>query len=349
MSAAGEKPFDPTPARRRRARREGNVARSNEITSIAAFAAALLAVTAAAALAADAAIAALRDVIAHVSAAASVARRADVIAVSPALRYVASFALLPLTAAACAGSAVALVQVGGLRFSGVRFDPKRLDPVAGLKRMVGGEAVVAAARAVLGLGAAVLAVLPVVREAIASAGTLGSSGAAMALVASAALRVCGAVLCVGGMFAVADYVLVRRRWLRGLRMSLDEVRRDAKENDGDPQARARRKSVHRGIVRGGIGRVREASFVVVNPEHVAVALRYAPPEVPVPEILVRALDDAALRVKVLARELAIPIVEDVALARALYAQGEAGSTIPPATYVAVALVVAALARDGLLT
>ena len=349
MSAGGEKPFDPTPARRRRARREGNVARSNEVTGVAAFAAALLAVTAAVPLAAAAASVALHDVAAHALPNVSSALSAGGIVISPALAFVAVFALLPAGAAACAGSAVALAQVGGLRFSGVRIDPKRLNPVAGLKRMVGGEAAVAALRAVLALGAAMLAVLPVVRDALASASAFGSAGAALALVSSAALRVCGVALCVGGVFAVSDYVLVRRRWLRGLRMSLDEVRRDAKESDGDPQARARRKSVHRGIVRGGIGRIREASFVVVNPEHVAVALRYVPPEVPVPEILVRAFDDAALQVKALARELAIPIVEDVALARQLYAQGEAGRAIPSETYVAVALVVAALARDGLLT
>ncbi len=92
-----------------------------------------------------------------------------------------------------------------------------------------------------------------------------------------------AAFAVGAVFAVADYALARRRWLRGLRMSLDEIKRDAKENEGDPQARARaqdRSSLDRRAARSA--RTREASFVVVNPKHVAVALRYAPPEVPVP-------------------------------------------------------------------
>jgi flagellar biosynthetic protein FlhB len=167
-------------------------------------------------------------------------------------------------------------------------------------------------------------------------------------VATAALRACAAALAVGAAFAVADYALARRRWLRGLRMSFDELKRDAKENDGDPHARARRKSAHRTMVRGAVGRTREASFVVVNPTHVAVALRYAPPAVPVPEILVRALDDAALRVRAIAREHRIPLIEDVALARLLYAQGESGRAIPPDAYVAVAQLVAVLAREGLL-
>jgi flagellar biosynthesis protein FlhB len=69
--------------------------------------------------------------------------------------------------------------------------------------------------------------------------------------------------------------------------------------------------------------------------------------VPVPEVLVRALDEGALAVKALAREHGIPIVEDVALARLLYAQGETGRAIPPEAYVAVAQVVAALAASEL--
>jgi len=97
-----------------------------------------------------------------------------------------------------------------------------------------------------------------------------------------------------------------------------------------------------------VSRVAQASFVVVNPSHVAVALRYAPPAVPVPEILVRALDELALRVRTLARQHGIPLIEDVALARLLYAGGENGRPIPPETFVAVAQIVAALAREGLL-
>jgi flagellar biosynthesis protein FlhB len=151
------------------------------------------------------------------------------------------------------------------------------------------------------------------------------------------------------VFALADFALARRRWLRGLKMSFDELKRDAKENDGDPQTRARRKSAYRAVVRGALGRTREASFVVVNPAHVAVAIRYAPPAIAVPEILVRALDDAALRVKALAREHGVPVVEDVALARLLFAHGESGRAIPPDAYVAVAQIIASLAREGVLT
>lgn len=347
MSSAEDKRFDATPARRARARREGNAARSSEVSSIAAFGAAVLAAAAAVPLAAAGAAAAVHETI--VLASASAGRGRDVVPdISWSLAVLAFGALLPMAVAACAGGFASLAQSGGLHVAGVHADLKRLDPVAGVKRMFGGEAVVAAARAVLAFGVALLATVPLAREVVAAGTVTASPGAAAHLVAFAALRACGAALAVGGVMAVADYALARRRWLRGLKMSFDEMRRDAKENDGDPQARARRKSAHRAVVRGAIGRVREASFVVVNPTHVAVALKYAPPAVPVPEILVRAVDDAALRVRSLARELGIPVVEDVALARLLYAQGESGRPIPPGAYVAVAQLVAALAREGVL-
>jgi flagellar biosynthesis protein FlhB len=337
VSGADDKRFDATPSRRERAKREGNVAQSAELNGMAAFGAATVVTMLVVPLGASAVVAAVRDVSAH-----PLGRKT-----STALATVALAALMPLAAAAIAGTTASLLQRGGFHVVGVKFEPKRLDALGGLKRMVGGETLVAVARAAIGFAAAFAAIAPTLREVVGAGVVLGTPAAAAGLVASAALRACAAALAVGVAFAVADYALARRRWLRGLKMSLHEIKRDAKENEGDPQARARRKGTHRAIVRGAIGRAREASFVVVNPTHVAVALRYAPPNVPVPEILVRALDDAALRVRAIARECEIPIVEDVALARLLYAQGENGRAIPADAYVAVAQVIAELARAGL--
>jgi len=339
VSGSDDKRFDATPSRRQRAKREGNVAQSAELNGIAACGAATLVTMLAVPLGGSAVAAALREIAAH-----PLGRKA-----STALAGVALAALLPLAAAAIAGTTASLLQRGGLHVVGVKFEPKRLDAVAGLKRMVGGETAVAVARAAVGFIAALAAIAPSLRDVVGAGVVLGTPAAAAGLVGSAALHACAAALAVGLAFAVADYTLARRRWLRSLKMSLHEIKRDAKENEGDPQARARRKGTHRAIVRGTIGRAREASFIVVNPTRVAVALRYDPPSVPVPQILVRALDDAALRVRTIAHECNIPIVQDVALARLLYAQGENGRAIPADAYVAVAQVIAELARGGLLS
>jgi flagellar biosynthesis protein FlhB len=333
VSAASDKPFEATPSRRARARRDGNVARSAEAGSVAAFAAALAAATFAVPLAASAAGATLHFGTLH-------PREMDPFA----LAVLGGAALAPAAAAAVAGSGVALAQSGGLHLAPLRFEAARLQPFAGLRRMLGGEAAVGVVRATLAFGLATAAIVPFGYAVIGAGVAPASPLAAAALAGGAALRACLAAVAVGATFAVFDYALARRRWLRGLRMSLDELKRDAKENEGDPQARSRRKSAHRALVRGSIGRVREATLVVVNPEHVAVGLRYAPPAVAVPEIVVRALGDVALRVKALARERSIPIVEDAALARLLYGQGESGRPIPREAYVAVAQIVAELAR-----
>ena len=335
MSVSDDRRFDATPSRRERAKREGNAPRSAELSGIVAFAAAALAAGAVMPFASNAAASAVRDSAAHR------------LLPMPSVFALTVAALVPCAAAACAGGAVALAQAGGLHVNGVHLDFKRLDPMAGAKRMFGAEAAVGAARAALALVAACFALIPIARDLVGASAALAAPGPIAATAVSAIVRACCAVLAVGAAFALADYALARRRWLRGIRMSAEELKRDAKENDGDPQARARRKSIHRAVTRGSIARTREASFVVVNPTHVAVALRYAPPEILVPQILVRALDDAAQRVKAIAREHAIPLVEDVALARLLYAQGEAGRAIPADAYVAVAQIVAALAREGL--
>jgi flagellar biosynthesis protein FlhB len=260
-----------------------------------------------------------------------------------------SMSFLPAAAAGAAAIGAGLAQAGGLRFSMPKPQLARLAPVPGLKRMIGGEAIVGVIRAFVAFGAAALALWPLCLELFTRATTAAQPRAFGALVLDGMQRACWTAILVGAAFAGVDYLLARRRWLRDIKMTFEEIRRDQKENDGDPHARSRRKTLHRSFTRGSIGRTKEASFVIVNPTHVAIAIRYAPPAVAVPEILVRAVDAGALSVKAIAREHGIPIVENVVLARALYAQGEAGRAIPSPTFVAVARVIAELLRAGVLT
>ena len=147
----------------------------------------------------------------------------------------------------------------------------------------------------------------------------------------------------GVLHAAIDVFATFGAWRRRLRMTHDELRRDLREQEGDPQIRARRRRIHRSILRGSVQQIRRASFVVVNPTHVAVALRYMPPETPVPMILVRAAEEGAQRVKALAAQAGIPVIEDATLARSLYAHAELGP-IPVELYVAVAQIIAVLTR-----
>jgi flagellar biosynthesis protein FlhB len=169
------------------------------------------------------------------------------------------------------------------------------------------------------------------------------------LVSSAALRIVLSVLVVGALFAIFDILIVRRRWRQKLRMNAYELKRDNKESEGDPLLRGRRRQMHRSLNLGPLVAVKDAAFVLTNPTHVAIALEYRPPEIPVPRVLVRALDESALRVREMAAEHGIPVVENVALARELYGLTQPGDEIPVETYVAVAEVVNALLQTGSLT
>jgi flagellar biosynthesis protein FlhB len=337
VSDGGEKRFDATPARRHRAQREGNSARSSELSGVASFAAALVALTATLPALAEAAAQTLR-------ANAAAPLRSDPRGVVVALGW----ACVPACAAALAGIGTTFAQTGGLRPAPLRFQFGKLAPHQGLKRMFGGEAVVGAARALVALLAALAVTTPIAWHVVAVALRSASPLEAARAARDGAFAACFAACAVGALFAGADYALVVRRWLHGLKMSIDELKRDLKDQDGDPHARSRRRQMHRTLARGAIGRTREASFVVVNPTHVAIALRYAPPAVPVPEILVRAVDDAALAVRALAEREAIPVVENVGLARWLFRAGEPGRPIPTEAFVAVAEVIAALVAAGVL-
>ncbi len=312
-----------------KAKREGDAARSTELAGAVAFGTGL----AAAAWAIQqlgAAAAAMLTSAAH-----------GIVDVAAFVRTIA-FAALPPACAGAAALAANAVQTGGIRFCAISIKTERLNAVENLKRAFSRESLVTVARAGVAVAASACAIVPVFGAIFAAAlhsGDLRSVGEAAW---SGAIHNCIAACVVGAIFAAGDYGVQLERWRKRLRMSHEELKRDQKENDGDPAARGRRRSLHRQISRGSLAKVKDAAFVVVNPTHVAVALEYRPPDVPVPRLLVRAADEAALRVRELAALHGVPVIEDVPLARALYGAARSGDFIPRETYVAVAEIVVAL-------
>jgi flagellar biosynthetic protein FlhB len=333
VSDASEKAFEATPQRLDRARREGNVARAGEVPANLSFAAAAVAL--------GGILPAL-----HWFARAALFRAAHgsmPVAESFALF---AYALGPIAAGACAAVGANALQSGGLRFAAVSLKAERLDPAEGLKRTLSRDSLFHVVRATLAFTLAAAAMLPaIVQAACVALGSLDARGIAAA--AWQASERVAAIACVLGLFfAAGEFATASAAWRKKLRMSFDERKREAKDQEGDPHARGRRRALHRSLLRGAATRVRDAAFVVVNPTHVAIALEYRPPDVPVPCVLVRAADAAAHQVRELAAQHAIPIVENVALARALYRDAKVDQAIPYAQYVAVAEVVAALVRAG---
>ena len=326
----GEKSFDATPARRARARREGNVPRANEFGANVAFAAAALATPFIIPMFQSVA----RQAVAHAAAGNSS---------EPFVLMLVCAGVVPLTAAAIAGIAAGIAQTGGLVVVAPSLKFERLSPVEGVKRMLSRETAMHAVRATIAFAVGSAAISFAVRDVIGAA--IGASPLQTASAAfGASERVIACVAGLGIVLALFEWSAARRSWLKKLKMSFHELKRELREHDGDPQTRGRRRSLHRSLARGSLTKVKDAAFVVVNPTHVAIALAYAPPAIPVPVVLVRAADEMALRVRALAAEASIPTIEDVALARALFRDAHVGAAIPREHYIAVAEIVAALAR-----
>ncbi|GHG63714.1 EscU/YscU/HrcU family type III secretion system export apparatus switch protein [Comamonas sp. JC664] len=140
------------------------------------------------------------------------------------------------------------------------------------------------------------------------------------------------------VLGIGDYMLARRRHLKDLMMSREELKREYKESEGDPRHKGQRKALHRQLAQGGSARgVQKATAVVVNPTHIAVALRYDAEECEAPYLVAKAQEGDALALREQARRLGIPVVRDIPLARSLI-HYDVGEPIPEELYQAAAAV-----------
>jgi flagellar biosynthetic protein FlhB len=146
------------------------------------------------------------------------------------------------------------------------------------------------------------------------------------------------------ILAVLDYIYQKYAFEKRIRMSVSEVKQEAKDADGDPKIKAKIRRIQREIARRRMMRdVPKADVVVTNPTHFAVALKYDPND-QAPRVLAKGLDEVAEVIKEIAREHKIPTVENKPLAQALYKLVEVGDEIPPSLYEAVAQVLAFVYR-----
>jgi type III secretion protein U len=130
--------------------------------------------------------------------------------------------------------------------------------------------------------------------------------------------------------AAFDYFFQRWQYMKGLRMSKDEVKREYKEMEGDPQIKGKRKQLHQEMAMSNtLSNVRKAQVVVTNPTQVAVALLYDEKKTPLPIIVGMGEGLLARRIVEIAKEEGIPIMQNVPLARALLRDGAENEYIPP--------------------
>jgi flagellar biosynthetic protein FlhB len=144
-----------------------------------------------------------------------------------------------------------------------------------------------------------------------------------------------------GLIVLLDVPYQLWNYHRGMRMTKEEIRQESKEMEGDPQIKARIRSLQREAARRRMMQeVPKADVVVTNPMHFAVALKYEERTMSAPLVIAKGSQLVAERIKELARENRVPIVEAPPLARALHRHAEVGETIPGALFTAVAQVLA---------
>jgi flagellar biosynthesis protein FlhB len=147
------------------------------------------------------------------------------------------------------------------------------------------------------------------------------------------------------VFAGADFALTRMRYRKRHMMTKDEIKREVKDDEGDPMIRGFRKRRHRELVRrNALAETRRADALVVNPTHIAIALRYRKDEGAAPKVLAKGKGVLAEAMRDAARSNGVPIIQDIPLARLLYRKVKVGGPVPAETYKAVAAVLAVVFR-----
>lgn len=146
-------------------------------------------------------------------------------------------------------------------------------------------------------------------------------------------------------FSVANLALTRWRYTKKHRMTKEELKREMREDEGDPMMRGARKRKHREMVkRNAVAETKQADVLVVNPTHIAIAIRYRKDEGGAPRVLAKGKGVLAEAMREAARSNSIPIVQDIPLARLLYKKVKVGGAVPADTYKAVAVILAFVYR-----
>jgi len=253
--------------------------------------------------------------------------------------------VLPLLVAGVAGN---ILQIG-FEIHAEPLAPKlsKLNPLAGLKRIVSMRGLVELVKSlvkVLFIGAIAWSV---VSGYLADFPTLMRRDIAgiWEFTHTAAYRILFYVCLATVVLAVLDYAYQRWQHEENLKMTKQEIRDERKQTEGDPQIKSRIRSLQRqAAYHRMIAEVPTADVVITNPTHLAIALRFDPAEMNAPQVVAKGADHVAARIRDIAREHGVPLVENKPLAQSLYRLADPGDYIPVELYRAVAEVLAYVYR-----
>jgi flagellar biosynthetic protein FlhB len=338
VSSSGEKTEKPTAKRRKESRKEGQVARTQDLG---AWSSVLLAGMA------------LPALLGHeMDALGKLLQRSLLLTEHPstavALQLLGDGAKHLFIVLIVMGSAVMVVGVGSALAQGgfvlatkaVKPSAAKLNPIKGLKRIFGPQAAWEGVKMLTKSGVVALMVYVGIRGLMPLVGGLVPMQATLQQLSHSAFGMMRNIALVGLALAAADYAMQRRRVGKQTRMTKDEVKREHKQTEGDPMLKGAIRSRQLAASRNRmIADVATADVVLVNPTHVAIALRYEP-ERGAPLVVARGAGAIAAKIRERAAEERVPLVRDIPLARALYSSTKVGQAIPNELFSAVATLLA---------
>ena len=342
----GEKTEKATPQRLKKARKEGQIPKTPELGTWAGVAAASVLLP----MLVSNSFSAVQQLFVQVGA---VVQRPQVDAVSTLLgEALKAFltTLLPIALGLMAVGVAASAAQGGVTFATKAFKPsfKKMNPMHGVKRMFGGQGLWEAMKALIktvALGAVVFVTAGKAQTLVSGSGSLPLSAVASTF-GDCAVQLFRTVSLTGLVIAIADYTIVRTRMMKKLKMSRYEITQEHKQSDGDPHMKAHRRSAALAMSRNRMMQdVATADVLLVNPTHVAVALKYEPSR-GAPRVVAKGADEIARKLREIAEEARVPLVQDIPLARALHASCDLGQEVPPQLFTAVARVLAFVMHLG---
>ncbi len=248
------------------------------------------------------------------------------------------------------GSALLILFVQGrptLSWSRVKPNFSKLSPVAGLGRILGKRALVEFAKTLAKCAVVITIAALVIAPRITGLDQLinAETGAIGAAAGELVYRMIEAVAILVGCLAAIDYLYQRYTYFQRMKMSLQEVKDEYKQSEGDPKIKAKIRAI--GMQRAKrrmMAAVPTASVVITNPTHYAVALKYDHGNMTAPVVVAKGLDEVALRIREIAKESGVPIVESPPLARALYSGAAIDRPIPTEHFKAVAEIIGYVMR-----
>ena len=337
-----QKTEEPTPRKLEEARKRGQVVNSKEINNwIVLFTAMMVVIVAGPGIMSD-----IKNTLGNFLE-QSYAIPTDPDGLGQAMRtlflHIGGVLFLPLLFMTFAGAISGFVQTGPLfSFKPIAPDISRLSIFKGIERLFSKRSIMELFKGIAKISMVSIAGIIVLRPYVGNVEHFVGQDLAYAMfeLQSLFLKMMGAVLSVLFFLAILDYMFQRYDFMKNMRMSTQDIKEEYKQTEGDPQIKSRLRQLREQKARQRMMQsVPKADVVITNPTHYAVALKYDTVEMDAPTLVAKGVDLIARKIKEVAEENNVPIVENPTLARALHASMEINQTIPREHYKAVAEVI----------